>query len=169
MFALETPRLRLRPLTTGDAGFILALVNDPDWLRHIGDRGVHDLDGARAYLTRGPLAMYERHGFGLWAVEPREGGGPAGLCGLIRREGLDDVDIGFAFLQAFRGRGYAREAAAATLEHARRQLGLARVVAIVSPGNLASIRVLESLGLRPAGERLMPGETTPVRLFATAG
>lgn len=144
---LRTDRLTLRRLTPEDAAFIHELTNDPDWLRHIGDRGIRTLDDARAYIERGPMAMYAEHGFGLWCVERREDGTPIGMCGLLKRATLPDVDIGFAFLPRFRGRGYAHEAAAATLDYGRRALGLGRIVAIVSPGNDASMRLLRKLGL----------------------
>jgi len=147
MEVLRTERLILRRLTLDDAEFVLELVNDPDWLRYIGDRGVRTLDDARAYLLGGPLAMYERFGFGLYCVALGESGVSIGICGLLKRDALEDVDIGFAMLPAFRTHGYAYEAAAATLEYAARELGLARVVAIVSPENEASMRLLGKLGL----------------------
>ena len=163
---LETERLVLRNLHLGDAPFIFELVNDPAWLLHIGDKGVRSLDDAREYIRNGPMTMYAQHGFGLWAVELRDGGTPIGSCGLIKRESLDDVDIGFAFLPAFRAQGYAREAAAATLDHAQSALGLSRVVAIVSPANHASARLLERIGLR-FERALRPAEDKdPVDLFA---
>lgn len=145
MAVIETPRLVLREQTPDDAAFVLALTNDPDWLRYIGDRGVRTLDDARAYIDRA-VEAYRRLGFGLWLVELRDGGVPVGLCGLIRRDGLEDVDVGFAFLPAYRGRGYASEAAAAVLDYGWRVVGLRRIVAIVSPDNAASVRVLERLG-----------------------
>lgn len=144
---LETERLALRWLTAEDAEFIVALMNDPDWLRYIGDRGIRTADDARAWIATGPGEMYARLGFGLYAVELREHRTPIGICGLIQRDWLDGVDVGFAFLPAFRGAGYAHEAAAATLEYARDTLGLDRVLAIVSPENRDSIRLLEKLGL----------------------
>ena len=147
MIEFETERLRLVHLTLDDAPFILALLNDPDWLRHIGDRGVRTLEDARGYLEHGPVAMVAREGFGLWKVERRADGAAMGMCGLIRRRTLDDVDLGFALLPAFRGQGYTYEAAAATLRHGRARFGLGRIVAIVSPGNAASIRLLEKLGM----------------------
>lgn len=140
----ETARLRFDRLTAEDDAFILELVNEPDWLRFIGDRNVHDLDAARGYIERGPCDMYARLGFGLYKVSLQDGT-PTGMCGLIKRDGLDDVDIGFAFLARHRGRGYAREAAAATLEHAR-TLGLTRLVAITAPDNTRSMQLLERLG-----------------------
>jgi len=163
---IESGRLVLRRLTPDDAEFMRELVNDPDWLRFIGDRDVHTREEARDYLLRGPIASYERNGFGLYAVELRERPGPIGICGLVKREGLEDVDLGFAFLPAHRSRGYAREAAVATLEHAWRDLGLERIVAIVSPGNDASIRLLEEVGMRYERDLRLPGETSDVRLYA---
>ena len=146
--APQTERLRLRRLTLDDAAFIRELVNDPDWIRFIGDRHVHSDDDARAYLERGYLALYRQHGFGLWAVEPRESRTPLGICGLLKRDTLTDVDLGFAFLPAARGRGYASEAAAASLRQAHDVLGFARVVAICTPENTASRRTLEGIGMR---------------------
>ena len=146
MHVAETDRLRLRRLTLDDAPYILRQVNEPSWLAGIGDKDVHDLDGARRYLTNGPLAMYRDKGFGLYAVELREGGEPIGMCGLIKRDTLPDVDIGYAYLPEHFGKGYAVEAGAATVEHARRDFGLTRLLGIVSPGNAGSIRVLERLG-----------------------
>jgi RimJ/RimL family protein N-acetyltransferase len=162
---LETPRLRLGHLVAEDASFVLALVLDPDWLRYIGDRGIRDLDGARAFVEDGPRASYREHGFGLYRVERREDGVAIGLCGLLRRAGLDDPDLGFALLPAYRGRGYAREAAAATLDHARRDLGLSRVAAITRPDNASSITLLETLGFRHDGQVVLPGEDVRLRRY----
>lgn len=163
---LETERLILRHLEVTDSPFILELVNDPGWLRHIGDRGIRTEDAARDYITEGPRAMYAQFGFGLYAVESRASGAAIGLCGLIKRDWLEDVDIGFAFLPAYRGLGYALEAAAATLAHARARLGLTRIVAIVSPDNADSVRLLERLGLRLERMVRPPGAETPVCLYA---
>ena len=167
LHVLDTPRLVLRRLESADAGFIFEITNDPDWLRHIGDRGIRSLDDARRYITDGPSAMYERHGFGLHLVGLRDGGTPIGLCGLIKRDWLDDVDIGFAFLPAFRGRGYALEAAAATLEYGRTTLGLHRIAAIVSPGNADSLRLLGRLEMRLERMVVPPNETSPLCLYVT--
>jgi len=161
---LATPRLVLRHLAPGDAPFILALTNDPDWLRHIGDRGIRTLDDARRYID-GPMEMYARLGFGLWAAEPVEGGAPLGICGLLGRDWLEAPDVGFAFLPAARGRGYAHEAAAATLEHARGALGLGRVLAIVSPENDASIALLTKLGMALERMAVPPGGTHEVCVY----
>ena len=145
---VESARLRLRHVGEDDAPFILDLLNDPGWLRYIGDRGVRTLDDARRYIAEGPRRMYADHGFGLFLVERKEDGVALGLCGLIRRDTLPDVDIGFALAEAFRGHGYAFEAAAATLRHAREAHKLTRVVAIAMPENAASTRLLERLGMR---------------------
>jgi RimJ/RimL family protein N-acetyltransferase len=144
---LTTSRLQLRHLTLDDAEFILRQVNEPTWLQYIGDKGVRDLDGARKYLTDGPMNLYQSKGFGLYAVELREGGGPIGMCGLIKRDTLPDADIGYAFLPEHFGKGYAVEAGTATVEHARRDFGMKRLLGLVSPDNAGSIRVLEKLGL----------------------
>lgn len=147
MHVLETPRLTLRRFTADDAPFILELVNVPAFLRNIGDRGVRSLDDARAYIANGPVASYERHGIGLWHVALRADGTPIGMCGLLKRDTLEHVDIGFAYLPAWWGKGYAREAAAAVMDYGTRTLAIAHIVAIVSPGNAASIRVLEHIGM----------------------
>ncbi|MET0291274.1 MAG: GNAT family N-acetyltransferase [Steroidobacteraceae bacterium] len=163
---LETARLRLRELQPEDAPFILELLNDAGWLKYIGDRGVHDLATAVSYIEGGPREMYLREGFGLWLVESREAPPcPMGLCGLLRRPWLDHVDIGFAFLERYRGEGLAREAAAATLDYARRVLGLQRVVAVTLPGNARSRHLLESLGMRELRRQPLPDDGDEVVLY----
>jgi RimJ/RimL family protein N-acetyltransferase len=143
---IESRRLLLRQLTVADAWFIVQLVNDPDWLAQIGDRGVRSLEDAVQYIESGPMAMYRRHGFGLLAIIERDTGTAVGLCGLLQRDGLLDVDIGYALLPSARGRGYAREAVAATLDWAGQQRMLKRVAAFTKPDNLRSIALLEALG-----------------------
>ena len=146
MTVFETERLSVREFALDDAPFILELLNEPDWLRFIGDRGVRNLDDARAYIQRATLDMYARLGFGLYRVSLKADGTPVGMCGLLKRDSLPDVDIGFAFLARHRGRGYAREAAAGTLNHARKSHGLKRILAITAPDNASSIALLEKLG-----------------------
>jgi [ribosomal protein S5]-alanine N-acetyltransferase len=152
----ETDRLRLRRLATEDAPFILELLNEPAFIRNIADKGVRTLEDARRYLSIGPLASYVRHGFGLYAVELKKTGLPIGICGLIRRDGLDDADIGFALLERHWSKGYAVEAATATLAYGFGQLGLERIVAITRPDNQASCRVLERIGMRFEGMIELP-------------
>ncbi len=146
MTILETQRLSLRRLNLDDAAFILELVNEPAWLEFIGDKNVHSLDDARKYTLNGPMDMYERLGFGLYLVELKQGSA-IGICGLIKRGGLDDVDIGFALLSRFSGQGYALEAAQAVMNYGKNVLQLDRIVAITKPANEKSIRLLAKLGL----------------------
>ena len=164
---LETARLILRRLTVDDAPFILELLNDPAWLKFIGDKGVRTLDAARDYLRKGPIAMYERHGFGLYLAELKRGHIPIGMCGLIKRDALDDVDVGFAFLPAYRTQGYAHESAAAVLVHGQRDFGLKRIVAIASPGNAKSTVLLEKLGMNAEKTVKLDGSDHDVVLYAT--
>jgi RimJ/RimL family protein N-acetyltransferase len=147
MKILDTPRLTLRELTEGDASFMLELLNEPSFLRFVGDRGARTLAEARGYLLKGPMSSYARFGFGLYLVELRDETTPIGICGLVKREALEDVDIGFAFLPAFWSRGYALESAAAVMNYGTNVIGLRRIVAIVSPGNERSIGLLRKLGL----------------------
>ena len=129
---LETERLRLRELVESDAPFILELLTDPSFLQNIGDRGVRDLDSARDYIRNGPTASYAKHGFGLWLVERKDDGEPLGTCGLLRRDTLPHVDIGYAFLPRHWSRGYAVEACTAVRDHALGTLALPRLLAILS-------------------------------------
>jgi RimJ/RimL family protein N-acetyltransferase len=148
VIVLETDRLVLRRIRAEDAEFILRLLNEPSFLRFIGDKGVRTLDEARGYIAKGPVASYDRYGFGLYLTELKSDGAPIGICGLVKRDGLADVDIGFAFCPEHWGKGYALESASAVMAYGRGTLGLPRIVAITSPDNTASIRVLEKLGLR---------------------
>jgi RimJ/RimL family protein N-acetyltransferase len=165
MQVLETERLILRRLVPGDAAFILELANEPAWLRFIGDRGIHSLEDAVGYLEKGPMDLYARFGFGLYRVELKVDGTPIGMCGLIKRETLQDVDLGFAFLARHTGQGYAIEAAAATLAHGRRDHGLKRIAAITDPENDRSIRLLEKLGFRYVETLRLAAEGPESRLF----
>jgi RimJ/RimL family protein N-acetyltransferase len=167
MKVLETDRLIIRRLTFEDAAFILELVNDPTWLRFIGDRGVRTLADARNYILKGPMEMYDRLGFGLYLAELKEERVPIGLCGLIKRDSLKHVDIGFAFLPDFRSKGYAYEAASAVLAYGKNTLGLERIVAIVSPGNDSSIKLLGKLGFQ-FEQMITLSSQNEVKLFITA-
>jgi len=144
---LQTERLNLRRMSLDDAEFIVELLNDPAFLRFIGDKGVRTTEDARQYILTGPVDSYERHGFGLWLVELKDSETPIGICGLLKRETLSDVDIGFAFLPQYRSKGYAFESAAAVMRYGRNVLGLRRVVAITNEENIDSLRVLEKIGM----------------------
>lgn len=166
MLILETPRLRLRRLTLDDAPFILRLVNEPSFHANIGDKGVRDLDGARGYLLNGPLASYEKNGFGLFCVETKEDGETIGMCGLLRRDTLPDVDVGFAFFPHTWGKGYATESALAVMQWGRETFALPRICAVVSPHNTASIAVLRKLGMRFERMVQLTPEEDPIQLFS---
>lgn len=165
MIISETQRLVLRQMTIGDAAFILELLNDPAWLRFIGDKGVHTIDDAQAYILDGPVAMYESLGFGLWLVELKTSRVPIGICGLIKRDSLEDVDIGYAFLPEHRAQGYALESSAACLHYGHSKLGLRRIVAITDPDNQRSVRLLEKLEMRSAGIQKTAGPDDDTLLF----
>ena len=167
MTVIKTERLVLRRLAIDDAEFIVELLNQPSFLRYIGDKEVRNNADAVRYIQDGPLASYERFGFGLYLVELKETGVPMGICGLLKRDSLPDVDVGFAFLPSYWSQGYAFEAAAAVMTYGRDVLGLRRIVAITSPDNEGSIRLLEKLGLR--FERLikLSADQSEVRLFGS--
>ena len=147
MHIFDTERLRLRALSEDDAPFYLEVVNTQGFIEFIGDRGIRTVDAARDAIAGGPVAMQAALGHSLYLVERKEDGAPIGMCGLIKRETLPDVDIGYAFLPQFGGKGYATEAAAGTLAHAR-TIGIRRLLAITSPGNDASNAVLKKIGMR---------------------
>jgi RimJ/RimL family protein N-acetyltransferase len=163
---LETDRLVVRHVTIDDAEFILGLLNEPSWLRFIGDKGVRTLDDARDYILNGPIESYRRFGFGLYLTQQKSDETPIGLCGLLKRDALPDVDIGFAFLPAFWSKGFAHEAAAAVMEHGRTVLGLSRIVAITNPDNERSIQLLEKLGMRQDGTVRISDAGPELKLFA---
>lgn len=163
---LRTERLELRCFDEHDAEFILALVNDPGWIAAINDPGVRTLDDARQWIDTRLTQVYARLGFGFWAVLRHGDAQPIGLCGLFKRDSLPEVDVGYALLPAHRGQGYAREAAQACLVYGRDVLGLTRILAITSPDNLASQRVLEAAGMRLEDRRALTGETKETWVYA---
>jgi RimJ/RimL family protein N-acetyltransferase len=165
MYVLNTPRLALRHAVPEDGEFLLELLTDPDFIRYIGDRGVRTLDDTPAYVANGPQASYREHGYGLYVVELRESGAPIGLCGLVKRDYLQHADLGFAFLRAFRGQGYALEAARATLSHARDDFGMTRLAAVTSLDNEASMSLLRNLGFELTGLVQAKTDTAPLNLF----
>ncbi len=166
MIVLKTERLILRQFSTDDVQFILDLLNEPSFIQNIGDRGVQTLEDARSYILRVPVASYERHGFGLYLVILKESGESIGMCGLIKREELEDVDIGYAFLPKYWSKGYAVESAFAVKEYARDVIGLKRLVAITDPENQGSIRVIEKLGLKFEKMVRLSEDDIELKLFA---
>jgi len=147
MNQIKTERLTLRQFTLNDADFILKLLNEPSFIQNIGDRGVRRQSDAKKYLENGPMSSYAKNGFGLLAVTLNDTGQSIGMCGLIKREALEDVDIGYAFLPKFWSKGYALESAQAVMKYAAEVVRLKRVVAIVDPNNAGSIRLLEKIGM----------------------
>jgi ribosomal-protein-alanine N-acetyltransferase len=170
MIIVETERLILRHMSPDtDAVFVLELLNQPSFLQYIGDKGVRTLAEARQYIINGPKKSYEQNGFGLYTVELKENGAPIGISGLVKRDTLPDADIGFAFLPEFWSQGYAVESAAAVMTHAREVLRLERVLAITSPDNQASARLLLKIGLRFDRLIKLSEDASEVRLFISDG
>ena len=167
MSIIPTQRLVLRHLELSDAEFILELLNEASFLRFIGDKGVKTLADARAYLLKGPMDSYALHGFGLYAACLHDGT-PAGICGLVKRDGLTEADLGFAFLPRHCSKGYAVEAASAVLVHAARVLRLPRIVAVTSRDNMRSIAVLEKIGLKFQRMVRLAEHEADLQLFAPA-
>lgn len=168
MFELTTERLTLRHLSPEtDAEFILRLLNEPSFLQYVGDKGARTLDDARAYMRNGPMKSYEENGFGLFRVGLKEDGGAIGICGLIKRDTLPEPDIGFAFLPEYWNKGYAHESAAEVMRHAREVLRLNRVLAITTPDNEPSAKLLGKIGLMFQSLIRLSDEADEVKLFST--
>lgn len=164
--SLATKRLILRWLTPDDVDLLLAVWNDPAFIRHVGDRGIRTRHDAAIALADGPLRLYEKYGYGPFRVALRNADTPIGICGLFRRDFLDRPDIGFALLPDFGSQGYGLEAARAVVNYARDQLQLPRLAAIVSPGNARSIALIGKLGLDFEKMIHMPDEEQDVCLYS---
>lgn len=165
MKILDTERLTLRTMHPDDAPFYYELVNDPSWLEHIGDKGIRSVEAARSAIIDGACAMQERHGHSLYVMERKSDGAPLGLCGLIKRDTLPDVDIGYAIRPAYFGQGYTYEAAEAVVAHARDVLGIRRLLGITNPGNAVSIKLLGKLGLTFIEHKVMPPDNRPTNIY----
>jgi [ribosomal protein S5]-alanine N-acetyltransferase len=163
---LRTERLELRWLNEEDAGLMLAIWNDPGFIRNVGDRGIRTPEAALEAMREGVLALYRSHGYGPYRIASRDGGPAMGICGLFKREQFEHPDIGYSLLPDYRGRGVALEAARAVVSQARERLGLDRLNAIVAPSNGASIRLLEKLGMQPQEFVRMPGDDADILLFS---
>ncbi len=167
-FLLETERLSLREITPDDAPFLFDLFNSPGWIENIGDRKVHNLDDARKYIIHRLFAGYHKFGFGFWMIERKSDAMPLGMAGLVKRDFLDDVDIGYALLPQFYDQGYAVEAASAVMDFAKRKLALPRLAAIAIEANKPSLRVLEKIGLRFERMIQVPGDEEALMLWGVA-
>jgi RimJ/RimL family protein N-acetyltransferase len=166
-FALNTARLSLRHLTADDSAFLVDLMNEPPYIDSIGDRGVRTTADSLRYIEEKYTDSYVRHGFGMYLVELFEDAAPIGICGLVKRGWLDNPDLGFAFLRRYWSKGYATEAAGATLRHARESLKLPYLYGVVSPQNTKSIRLLENLGFQHQQSPDFPGQPLGSRLYRT--
>ncbi|BAJ02648.1 GNAT family N-acetyltransferase [Shewanella violacea] len=164
MIVLETSRLILRHATLTDVEFILDLLNTPGFIDNIGDRGVRTLSHARSYLMDGPISSYQEHGFGLYVVELKSTQEPIGLCGLVKRSMFDSPDLGYAFLPEFWGQGFAIESAQGVVIHSK-TLSISRLLGIVSPGNRASISVLEKVGMAFDSTKVWEEDDSQVLLY----
>lgn len=163
---LETARLQLNWLTENDADLMLAIWNDPDFIRFVGDRGVRTLDEAREAMEAGVLKLYRDFGYGPYRMSLHNSDVPMGICGLFKRDNLEYPDIGYGLLPAFCASGYAYEAAQAVADHARDHMKLAELCAIVTPQNTRSVHLLEKLGMC-AGESIrMPGDDEDVVVYS---
>jgi RimJ/RimL family protein N-acetyltransferase len=167
MKILETSRTILREVTIDDAEFILDLLNQPSFIKYIGDRNVRDLEQSREFIENRFRASYTTFGFGLWTVELKETGTPSGICGFVKRDSLPDADIGFAFLPQFEKKGYAFESAAASMKYGRDVLGLKHVLAITSQNNESSGRLLEKIGFKFESLIKLSPDEEELKLFSS--
>lgn len=168
MNVAETERLTLRHFAVTDAEFFCRLLNEPSWLQNIGDRGVRSIEDAQQYIQNKTMEMYRTLGFGMYLVESKPDASPIGICGLVKRDSLDAVDLGFALLPEYCGKGYAFEAARAVMDYARVSHGLSRVLAVVVPTNQRSTMLLEKLGFVLQGPIRLAPDSEELRLYATA-
>jgi RimJ/RimL family protein N-acetyltransferase len=164
---LETERAILREVTKNDAEFILDLLNQPSFIKYIGDRNVRDLEQSREFIENRFRASYRTFGFGLWTVELKETGTPIGICGFVRRDSLPEADIGFAFLPQYCSQGYAFESADAAMKYGRNVLGLKRVLAITSRNNESSGRLLEKIGFKFESLIKLSHDEEELKLFSS--
>ncbi len=167
MKILETERLTLREITETDDEFILDLLNQPSFIKYIGDRNVRDVEQSREFIESRFRASYKTYGFGLWAVVLKTDETPIGICGFVKREFLPDADIGFALLPQFEKKGYAIESAQAVMKYGKNTLGLKRVLAITSQINEVSGRLLDKLGFKFERLSEMPQNDEKVKLFSS--
>ena len=164
-YILETEKLKLRELTLDDTSFIIELVNSTGWLKYIGDRNIKTTEQAKGYLKNGPIKSYQENGFGLWLVETKDNKNPIGMCGILHRDYLDNPDIGFAFLPEYIGMGFGFEAATGTISLAKNQLNFSSICAITMPDNVASIKLLEKIGMKFIKSISPPGSQEELHLY----
>lgn len=145
---------------------MLAVLNERGFIENVADRGVRTVEQATDYIREKMMPSYAEFGFGFYVIELKASGEPIGICGLIKRPVMDDVDIGYSILEPHWRRGYAYEAALAVMDYGRRVLKIPRIVAITAPHNTSSMKLLEKLGLRFQCRFQLPGYPTESMLFA---
>ena len=166
MKIFDTNRLVLRQVNINDAKFIFNLLNEPSWIQYIGNKNIKTLDDAKDYIRNGPIAMYAQYGFGLLVAELKSDQAPIGLCGLIKRDDLEDVDLGFAFLPEYWGKDYAMESASATIMYGKATHKLSRLVAITLTENYSSVNLLKKLGFRFENTMYLEGDDEELELYS---
>ncbi|MEO1263951.1 MAG: GNAT family N-acetyltransferase [Bacteroidota bacterium] len=167
MIVLETERLILRHATVGDAPFMFKLLNDPSWIEFIGDRGIKTVEDAQNYILDRIIKSYEENGFGLFLTVLKKDKTPIGLCGLVNRPQIEDVDIGFAFMPGFKGKGYGYESASAVIKYGREKFGLQKIAAITVKENVRSIALIKKLGLRYEKTFAFDGSSDMAELYVS--
>jgi ribosomal-protein-alanine N-acetyltransferase len=167
-FLIETERLTMRRITPHDADLMLAVWNDPAFVRYVGDRGIRTIEQAAKAIEEGAMRLFSEHGFGPYRMALKTDDTAVGICGIFAREGMDEPDLGFSVLPEFCKRGFAYESAVAVIRHARVDLKLPRLTAIVSPENAASVGLIEKLGLQFERMIRLPGENSDISLYAVS-
>ena len=165
MKILETERLTLGLIALEDADFYLELVNDPTWIENIRDMGIHTVEAARESILNNQISAQNKDGFSFYLVRQQIDNAPMGMCGLKKRDFLNDVDLGYAFLPRYAGHGFALEAATAVVQFARANLLLPKLAAITSPSNLRSNQLLKKLGFELERVLVLPGEERSTNLY----
>lgn len=164
-YVLETERLKLRKCVSTDTDFIITLVNTPGWIQYIGDRNIHTQSDALNYLVKGPFLSYEQYGYGVSIVETKDEKIPIGVCGLLKRDYLNHPDIGYAYLPAYMGKGYALEMANAVVSYSQSVFSIKEIQAITLEENIRSIHLLEKIGMQYMKQITLPDTTTPLLLY----
>ena len=163
----KTKRLQLREASIQDAPFIMKLVSEPAWHENISTNSINTLEKASEYIEQKMMAMYKDFGFGLWVIEKLEDSTPVGICGLLQRETLPGIDIGYALLEKYWGNGYAFEATNGCLDYAKNKLNADKVLAITKKENLRSVNLLEKTGFKYESDFSHPGTTEKLALYST--
>lgn len=152
-----TDRLIIQEVTLDDSNFIFRLLNSLTWIKFIGDRRIKTEDDARTYILNNFIDSYEKRGYGLYKMCLRENEIPIGICGFLKRDYLDHVDIGFAVLPEYEGKGYAFEASKSILNFGKLKLNMNPILAVTTNENTKSRKLLQKIGLSEVG-KIKPNE-----------